>query len=85
MLMTIGLSLIIIGWIEQVYRSLVRRHLSFSPFFLAMYVVGAGGLAYNSLTQFDAVNASLSIVTAVLAFVLLIVLIYRYRRPPGVF
>jgi hypothetical protein len=84
-LATIGLSLIIIGWIEQVYRSLVKRHLSFSPFFLAMYIVGAGILAYNSFTFFDALTASLYIVTAALAFVMLLILIYRHRRPPGAF
>ncbi len=81
MLATVGLSLIIIGWIEQIYRSLVRRHLSFSPFFLTLYVVGAGILAYNSFTQFDGVNASLNIVTAVAAFTLLVILIIRRRRP----
>lgn len=85
MITTIGLILIIIGWIEQVYRSLVKKHLSFSPFFLAMYVVGSGALAYSSFTQFDAVNASLNIINAALAFVMLLVLIYRHRRPPGAF
>ncbi len=85
MLTTIGLSLIIIGWIEQVYRSLARRHLSFSPFFLTLYIVGTGVLVYQSFTQFDVVDASLNIVIAILAFVLLLILIYRSRRPPGAF
>ena len=85
MLTTIGLSLLIIGWIEQVYRSFAKKHLSFSPFFLAMYIVGTGVLAYNSFTVFDALNASLNIVIAALAFILLLVLIYRHRRPPGAF
>ena len=84
LIVIIGLSLIIVGWIEQVYRSLVKKHLSFSPFFLTMYIVGAGILAYNRFTQFDAVQASLHVVTAVLAFILLIILIYR-RRKPGAF
>jgi hypothetical protein len=47
--------------------------------------VGTGILVYNSFTQFDAVTASLFIVTAALAFTMLLILIYRGRKPPGAF
>jgi hypothetical protein len=81
---TIGLSLIVIGWIEQIYRSLIRKHLSFSPFFLTLYLVGAAILAYNSFNQADIVNGILTAVTVVLAFIILMVLIIR-RGKPGAF
>jgi hypothetical protein len=84
-LTTIGLALILIGWIEQIYRSFARRHLSFSPFFLTLYVVGTGVLVYDSFTRFDALDASLNIVIAALAFTQLLILIYRRRKPPGAF
>jgi hypothetical protein len=83
-LVYIGYALIIIGWIEQVYRSLVRKHLSFSPFFLTFYLIGAAILAYNSFSQADAATGVLNAVTVVLAFILLVVLI-AIRRKPGAF
>ncbi len=80
----IGLSLIIIAWIEQVWRSLFRRHLTFSPFFLTVYLVGVAILAYNSFIQPDVTNGVLNAVIVVLAFIVLMVLIIR-RRKPGAF
>jgi hypothetical protein len=80
----IGLSLILIGWIEQVYRSLIRKHQSFSPFFLTLYLVGAAILAYNSLNQTDNVMGIMWAITTVLAFIVLMVLII-VRRKPGAF
>ncbi len=84
MLDVFGLALIIIGWIEQIYRSWARRHLSFSPFFLTLYLVGSAMLAYNSFVQSDVLVGSLFASTTVLAFIVLMVLIIR-RRKPGTF
>jgi hypothetical protein len=81
LLTTIGLSLIIIAWLEQIYRSLVKKHLSFSPFFLAVYLVGTAILAYDSFNQADVLTGVLEAVTVVLAFIILVTLIYRRRRP----
>jgi hypothetical protein len=83
-LAVIGLSLIVIGWIEQVYRTLVKKRLSFSPFFLTLYLVGAAILAYNSLGQADVVSGALNAVSVVLAFIVLMVLII-IRGKPGTF
>ena len=84
MLVTIGLSLIIIGWIERIYRSWAKKHLSFSPFFLTLYLVGVAILAYNYFSQADALTGSLSAVITILAFIVLMILIIR-RRKPGTF
>jgi hypothetical protein len=80
----IGLSLIIIGWIEQVYRSWIRKRLSFSPFFLTMYLIGTAILAYNNFSAADVTIGILNAVTVVLAFIVLMVLII-IRRKPGAF
>ncbi len=83
-LYVIGLSLIIIAWIEQIYRSVYKRRLSFSPFFLAVYTVGALVLTFTYLSVSETVIGALNAVTAVLAFILLIFLIIR-RKKPGTF
>jgi hypothetical protein len=80
----IGLSLIVIAWIEQIWRTLIRRHLSFSPFFLTFYLVGEAILAYNGFNQADYTIGALNAATVVLAFIILMVLIIR-RRKPGAF
>jgi hypothetical protein len=77
----IGLSLIIIAWLEQIFRVFVERHLSFSPFFLAVYLIGAGVLVYGSFITNQIAIGILYAVTVILAFVILVVLIYRRRRP----
>ena len=84
MLTTIGLSLIIIAWIEQIYRSIIRRHLSFSPFFLSVYLVGAAIIAYGSFAAGDIVIGILNAITVLLAFAILVNLIFR-RKKPGAF
>jgi len=81
---TIGLSLIILGWLEQAYRTLFRRHLSFSPFFLTVYLVGAAILAYHSFSQTEVTIGVLNAVATVLPFLILMALIIR-RRKPGAF
>ena len=81
MLSIIGLSLIIIAWLEQIYRVFVERHLSFSPFFLAVYIIGAGVLVYGSLITNQIAIGILYAATVILAFVILVVLIYRRKRP----
>jgi hypothetical protein len=79
-----GLSLIILGWIEQAYRTLFRRHLSFSPFFLTLYLVGAAVLAYDNFNQTNVLLGALFAATTVLAFIILMALIVR-RGKPGAF
>jgi hypothetical protein len=81
---TFGLSLIIVGWIEQAYRTLYRRHLSFSPFFLTLYLVGAAMLAYDSFNQTNVMMGALFAATTVLAIIILMALIVR-RGKPGAF
>jgi hypothetical protein len=83
-LVYIGFALIIIGWIEQVYRSLAKKRLSFSPFFLTFYLIGTAILAYNSLSQADVTTGALNAAAVVLAFILLVALI-AIRRKPGAF
>ena len=81
MLPEIGLSFIIVAWIEQIYRSLIKKHLTFSPFFLTVYIIGAAILAYGSFLAADFVIGALNAVTVVLAFILLVNLIFRRKRP----
>ena len=84
MLSVIGLALIILAWIEQIYRSIIKGRLSFSPFFLTVYLVGAAIIAYGNFSAEEIVNGILNAVTAVLAFAILVNLIYK-RKKPGAF
>jgi hypothetical protein len=79
-LATIGFSLIIIGWIEQAVRTLFRHHLSFSPFFLTLYLVGTAILAYDNFNQAEVRMGVLNVVTTVLALIILMTLIIRRRK-----
>jgi hypothetical protein len=84
LLSTIGLSLILIAWIEQIYRTVIKRHLSFSPFFLTLYLVGTAMLAYSNFSQANPTDGAINAVVVVLAFIILITLIVR-RKKPGAF
>ena len=77
----VGLSLIIIGWIEQLYRAVVWRRLSFSPFFLTLYIVGAAVLALGDFYDREIVSGVLTIVTVLLPLVILIALILIKKKP----
>jgi len=81
MLANIGLALIIIGWIEQIWRGFAKHSLSFSPFFLTFYLVGVAILAYNGFNQSDVSSGVLNAVIVVLAFIVLMVLIIRRKKP----
>jgi hypothetical protein len=83
-LATLGLSLVLIAWIELIIRVLVRKHLSFSPFFLGVYVVGAGVLAADGFYSYNAASGGLNCAIALAAFIVLVALIYK-RGKPGTF
>ena len=84
MLSIIGLALIIVGWIEQIYRSLIKRHLSFSPFFLTLYLVGVAIVAYDAFRVANIAVGALNAVIVVSSFIILMTLIIR-RKKPGAF
>jgi UDP-N-acetylmuramyl pentapeptide phosphotransferase/UDP-N-acetylglucosamine-1-phosphate transferase len=81
MIILIGLVLIIIGWAEQVWRVLVRRHRSFSPFFLAFYMVGSAMLAAGNFQENEIVFGVLFVITIVAAFIVLINVIVKRKNP----
>jgi hypothetical protein len=80
----LGLSLVVIAWIEQLWRSLIRGRLTFSPFFLAVFLIGMAIMAYDNFRQAFYVEGSLEAAVVLLAFIILIILIVR-RGKPGAF
>ena len=80
-LVVLGLSLVLVAWIELIVRTLVKKRLRFSPFFLGLYVVGVGILAADGFYNFDGVTGGLNAAIALSAFIILVVLIYKRGRP----
>lgn len=81
MILVVGLALIIIGWLEQLYRVFFRRHRSFSAFFLGLYTVGSGALAIGYGQQREVALSVLNAIAALAAFIILINVIVKRRNP----
>lgn len=77
----VGLALIIAGWSEQLYRVFVRRHRSFSPFFLALYIVGTAAIVNGNFQENDIVTGILNVVAGLVAFIILINILIKRRNP----
>ena len=79
MVADIGLLLIIVAWVFQIYRVLASKDLQFSLVFLSFYIAGCILLAIAGFTQDDLVSAILQLICAILPVVVLAAVI-RLRK-----
>ncbi|MBM3118561.1 MAG: hypothetical protein FJ006_03260 [Chloroflexi bacterium] len=71
MIFTIGLILIIAGWIVQLYRTLAKKDLQFNLVFLSLYVAGCFLLAIATFMQKDVISATLQLICTILPLIVL--------------
>jgi uncharacterized membrane protein len=79
MIFLIGLALIVIGWIAQVYRTLAMKEKKLSIFLLLPYTVGCALLTSGNFLQKDVTTGVLNALCVVLGVILLIVLMSRKK------
>jgi len=71
MVADIGLLMIIVAWVFQIYRALARKDLQFNLVFLSFYIAGCILLAIAGFTQNDLASAILQLICAILPVIVL--------------
>ena len=79
MIFLIGLALIVIGWILQVYRTLAKKDRELSIFLLLPYAVGCALLTSGNFLQMDIATGVLNALCVALGAILLAVLMTRKK------
>lgn len=75
MITNIGLLLIIVAWVYQIYRSLARKDLQFNLVFLSLYIAGCIFLTVDGFMQSDLTGATLQLICAILPIIVLVAVI----------
>ena len=71
MIADIGLLMIIVAWVFQIYRALGKKDLQFSLVFLLFYIAGCVLLAIAGFMQEDLTSAILQLICAILPVIVL--------------
>jgi len=71
MIADIGLIMIIVAWVFQIYRALARKDLQFNLVFLAFYIAGCLLLTIAGFMHNDLTGAILQLFCAILPVVVL--------------
>ena len=80
MIANIGLLMIIVAWVFQIYRSLVKKDLQFGLVFLSVYIAGCILLTIAGFTRDDLTVAVLQLICAILPVIVLSAVIRVKRR-----
>ncbi len=76
MIADIGLIMIIVAWVFQIYRALAKKDLQFNLVFLAFYIAGCLLLAVAGFMQNDMTSAILQLICAILPVIVLAAIIW---------
>ena len=71
MIADIGLLMIIVAWVFQIYRALARKDLQFNLVFLSFYIAGCLLLTIAGFMQDNVTGAILQLICAILPVVVL--------------
>jgi predicted anti-sigma-YlaC factor YlaD len=77
MIFTIGLAVIVIGWIVQIYKTSVKKDRALSPVFLALYAIGCVFLSAGNFLGNDVTSGILNAFCVILSAIILITLIVQ--------
>jgi hypothetical protein len=75
MILIIGLSMTVVSWIIQIFRTVVRKDPKLSPAFLAVYAAGCVLLSVGNFLGNDVTGGTLNAFDVILPVVLLATLI----------
>ncbi len=73
MYFVIGLLLIIVGWIIQLYKVLAKKDRNINPYFLIFYSIGVLFLVIGNYLAGDMTSTLLNLISAILPLILLVV------------
>jgi len=71
----IGLIMIIVAWVFQIYRALAKKDLQLNLVFLSFYIAGCLLLTIAGFMQNDMTNAILQLICAILPVIVLVAVI----------
>ncbi|MBN2463389.1 MAG: hypothetical protein JXB43_07290 [Dehalococcoidia bacterium] len=71
MIADIGLLMIIVAWIFQIYRALAKKDLQFNLVFLSFYIAGCLLLSVAGFMQKDMTSAILQLICTILPVIVL--------------
>ena len=71
MIADIGLIMIIVAWVFQIYRALAKKDLQFNLVFLSFYIAGCILLTIAGFRQNDVTSAILQLICAILPVIVL--------------
>ena len=71
MIANIGLLMIIVAWVFQIYRALAKKDLQFNLVFLSFYIAGCILLTIAGFMQNDLASAILQLICAILPVMVL--------------
>ena len=80
MIFIIGLALIIVGWIVQVYKTLGKKNETLDPIFLLLYVIGVVLLFTGNFLEQNMLTGILNLISFLVAATLAITVIFRRKR-----
>jgi|GEM_PF-830660 hypothetical protein len=72
MITDIGLIMIIVAWVFQIYKTLAKKDLQFSLTFLSCYIAGCLLLTIAGFMQDDMTSAILQLICAILPVIVLV-------------
>jgi hypothetical protein len=75
-LLVIGLALIIVGWLVQVYKTTVKKDKTLNSLFLIPYAIGVGFLVVGNFLLNNATIAILNLVSFLVALTLTITVLF---------
>ena len=79
MIFIVGLALIAVGWIAQVYKTWIKRERDLSPVLLVLYGIGCVLVSTGNFLANDVITGVLNTLCVVLAVVLLIAIVTRNK------
>ena len=72
MYFVVGLLLLIVGWVIQLYKVLTKNDRNISPYFLIFYFVGVLFLVLGNYLAGDIISTILNLISAILPLILLV-------------
>ena len=75
MILIVGLALTVVGWIIQLYRTVVKKDPGLSRVFLAVYALGCVFLSVGNFMGNDLTGGILNAFDVILPVILIIILI----------
>lgn len=76
----IGLAIIIVGWILQLYKNTIKKDWGLSMYFLVLYAIGCIFLSAGNFLLNDVITGILNMICIILVAIIIITLLVRKKK-----